>query len=148
MGKSRKTHAEWYDPEEHAEMDKEAELHAKNKEKTKQQTKQNRKNQSSKHGINDNFVRLDLKNSAGSCRGARNLKKVNKQKLWRSQHRFGMSDRGDFNKDSGDEANPSFGIGGKYGFKGRSSSKKDGGDVKCFSSASNAGVDPLDDFMI
>ncbi|KAK1744325.1 ATP-dependent DNA helicase, RecQ family [Skeletonema marinoi] len=141
--------SEWYDPDEHAEMDREAELHAKKMKETKEQTKQNRK-LSSKHGINDNFVRLDLRNAAGSCRGARNLKKVNKQKLWRAQNRFGMNDR-DGNNDSGDEANPSFGIGGKYGYnnKGRSSgsSKKDGGDVKCFSSASNAGVDPLDDFM-
>eukprot|EP00985_Skeletonema_marinoi_P026102 scaffold19917_cov69-Skeletonema_marinoi.AAC.1 len=132
--------SEWYDPNEHAAMDKEAELHAKKMKETKERTKQNRK-QSSKHGINDNFVRLDLRNAAGSCRGARNLKKVNKQKLWRAQNRFGMNDR-DGNNDSGDEANPSFGIGGKYGYnnKGRSSgsSKKDGGDVKCFSSASNA----------
>ncbi|KAL7501544.1 hypothetical protein ACHAWT_009813 [Skeletonema menzelii] len=145
--KSKITHAEWYDPDEHAEMDKEAELHAKKTKETKEQTKQNRKQSSKKHGINDNFVRLDLRNSAGSCRGARNLKKVNKQKLWRAQNRFGMNDR-DGNNDSGDEANPSFGIGGKYGNnKGRSDGKKDGGDVKCFSSASNAGVDPLDDFM-
>ena len=140
---SKTSRSEWYDPDEHAKMDKEAELHAKKAEESKEQRKQNRK-QSSKHGINDNFVRLDLKNSAGSCRGARNLKKVNKQKLWRAQNRFGMSDRDGSN--SADEENPSFGIGGRYGDR-KGNNKKDGGDVKCFSSASNAGVDPLDDFM-
>jgi ATP-dependent DNA helicase Q4 len=140
---SRREYADWYDAEEHAEMDKEAELNAKILEETKEQTKR-RKKQSSSHGINDNFVRLDLKNSAGSCRGARNLKKVNKQKLWRAQHRFGMNDP-DGNNDSGDETNPSF-MGNRQNGK-RSTSKRDGGDVKCFSSASNSGVDPLDDFM-
>jgi len=143
--KSKMSHAEWYDPQELAEMDKEAELHAKTLEEKKEQTKQKRK-QPSKHGINDNFVRLDLKNSTGSCRGARNLKKVNKQKLWRATHRFGLSDR-DGNNDSGDEANPSFGIGGKYDKNNGRSNKESGGDVKCFSSTSNAGVDPLDDFI-
>lgn len=139
---SRREYADWYDAQEHAEMDKEAELNAKKLEETKEQTKR-RKKQSSSHGINDNFVRLDLKNSAGSCRGARNLKKVNKQKLWRAQHRFGMNDP-DGNNDSGDESNPSY-MGNRQ--NGKRSSKRDGGDVKCFSSASNAGVDPLDDFM-
>lgn len=139
---SRREYADWYDAQEHAEMDKKAELNAKKMEETKEETKR-RKKQSSSHGINDNFVRLDLKNSAGSCRGARNLKKVNKQKLWRAQHRFGMNDP-DGNNDSGDETNPSF-MGNRQ--NGKRSSKRDGGDVKCFSSASNAGVDPLDDFM-
>jgi ATP-dependent DNA helicase Q4 len=135
---SKKSLSEWYDPHEQAETDKEAEIHAKTMEALKEQGKRNRK-QPSSHSINDNFVRLDLKNSAGSCRGARNLKKINKQKLWRAQHRFGMSDPHG-NRDSGDESNPCFN--GKKGCN-----KRDGGDVKCFSFASNAGVDPLDDFM-
>lgn len=46
-------------------------------------TKQPRKKKTN----NDNFVRLNLRNSAGSCRGARNLKKHNRQKRWNAKRR-------------------------------------------------------------
>jgi len=89
-------YAEWYDPKEFAQMEKEAK---KTKDTPQQYSLAKRggrmqkvSNKSCASNVNDNFVRLDMRNSSGSCRGARNLKKVNKQKLWRSQHRFGMND--------------------------------------------------------
>ena len=68
---------------------------------------------------------------------ARNLKKVNKQKAWRAKYRFGKSDTEDGNENSiGNEGVTKWG-------------KKTSGEneTKCFASARNGGVDPLDDFM-
>ena len=110
--------------------------------------------------VNDNFVRLDLRNAAGSCRGARNMKKVNKQKLWRAQHRFGMNDTNNDNNLDGSEIEENdgrggnmggpihqFGNNGKHDRGGSRRDKRDGGDLKCFSALQNAGVDPLDDYV-
>jgi hypothetical protein len=113
--------------------------------------------------VNDNFVRLDLRNAAGSCRGARNLKKVNKQKLWRAQNRFGMNDTNVNNLDSSDGREGGGGVGGVGGGMdgsmhqnrsfgnhergGYRRDKRDSGDIKCFSALQNAGVDPLDDYV-
>ena len=36
---------------------------------------------------NDNFVKLNLRNKAGSCRGARNLNQHNRQKRWKAKMR-------------------------------------------------------------
>ena len=132
--------ADWYDAEEHMKIEKDIELAAKEKADIDALKKDNIKSRGKKTGgqISDNFVRLDMRNAAGACRGARNLKKVNKQKLWRSQHRFGMSDP-DANKD--DNGN------GTLSRTKRSGRSSGGGDAKVFSSARNAGVDPLDDFI-
>ena len=86
--KPKVKHAAWYDAEDHAA------IKASSKPIEDMQAKKSTKKPTSA-GINDNFVRLDLKNSAGSCRGARNLKKVNKQKAWRAKYRFGKGDGGE-----------------------------------------------------
>lgn len=132
--------ADWYDAEEHKMIDKEIELAAKEKAEMDALKKDNIKSRGKKTGgqISDNFVRLDMRNAAGACRGARNLKKANKQKLWRAQHRFGMSDPDA--KTDGNENGTSARI-------KRSDRSSGGGDAKVFSSARNAGVDPLDDFI-
>jgi hypothetical protein len=163
---------QWYDPEEFATMEKDA-VEQRNGSAdidgdsaayaggVGRKTKSRIGGRGGHLGVNDNFVRLDLRNSAGSCRGARNLKKVNKHKLWRAQHRFGMNDhapggRADDATNNGidDVDGDSGGMGGsiyqskersRYGSSTRG--KGDGGDLKCFSSAKNAGVDPLDDFV-
>ena len=158
-------YADWYDPEEFAKMEKEAAAEIAVSSSTSNNaddmpehematstttSKRGKKKKKTKAGgINDNFVRLDLRNSAGSCRGARNLKKVNKQKLWRAQHRFGMSDQ---NNSKNEEAGGDDGMGNIYqqqrSYKKRgANNKNNGGDLKCFASAKNAGVDPLDDFV-
>ena len=160
--------SEWYDAEEQAHMDEEiaAQKRASKEEEEGDLTLYgNNKSRGSRKSkkkssvdVNENFVRLDLRNSAGACRGARNLKKVNKAKMWRAQHRFGMSDP-DPNNGAGDgeqqqQQHGGAGRGGggsdsRYGNKsrGRGSGRDAGGDLKCFASAKNAGVDPLDDFM-
>ena len=58
-------------------------------------TSKKRKSKSSSTN-NDNFVKLNLRNNAGSCRGARNLKTHNRQKRWKARIR-GLN--GDFNRD-------------------------------------------------
>ena len=128
-------HASWYNPEEHAALKAELSDNLRIQKEIKQTTKS--RSTSSGTGVNDNFVRLDLRNSSGSCRGARNLKKVNKQKAWRAKYRFGKSDTEDGNENSiGNEGVTKWG-------------KKTSGENenKCFASARNGGVDPLDDFM-
>ncbi|KAL9183408.1 hypothetical protein ACHAXT_005195 [Thalassiosira profunda] len=136
--------ADWYDAAEQAQMDEEAALQKKLTEDAGDSDPNRggkRRRSKSKGGVNDNFVRLDLRNSAGACRGARNLKKVNKQKLWRAQHRFGMSDPDGGGEEGGDR---------REGLRNGTTRAKEGasgGDAKCFASARNAGVDPLDDFM-
>ncbi len=142
-------YAEWYDPEEHAEMEKQTTNPSDSKDtsngrvsKTKGNRNQNRK---TTIGINDNFVRLDLRNSAGSCRGARNLKKLNKQKHWRARHRFGMNDPGA--EDGSDENKSSDEVEQIHPNQKCSSRAEDGGDLKYFASVKNAGVDPLDDYI-
>ena len=105
---------------------------------------------------------------------------MNKQKLWRAQHRFGLSDQqnNDANNGSstysaatgggGDDDNDNdkrssgdiMGMGSIYQQQRRQSQYYDkgenargssiangGGDLKCFASAKNAGIDPLDDFV-
>lgn len=165
--KTSTNYAEWYDPEEFAAMEKEAAAEIamtkndnddmNNDEADLARTRGGGKKKSKKKGksntnVNENFVRLDLRNAAGSCRGARNLKKVNKQKLWRAQHRFGMSD----NNNGSDDDDPTAGVPGgsiyqqqryKRGGAGGRGNNNPGGDLKCFASAKNAGVDPLDDFV-
>ncbi|KAL3786862.1 hypothetical protein HJC23_013783 [Cyclotella cryptica] len=128
-------HAEWYDPQDHAAMKCEAISNVTNK--PQKQTKPKSRNPSV--GVNDNFVRLDLKNSAGSCRGARNLKKVNRQKSWRARHRFGKSD-------SHDDGSEEEGSAAPWSSRTKRQSIAESGE-KCFASARNCGVDPLDDFM-
>jgi hypothetical protein len=172
-------HADWYDPDELARMETKASSSAHDDdddgggansyavgdartEKSRRGGVGGRRGGSATAGINDNFVRLDMRNSAGSCRGARNLKRANKHKLWRAQHRFGMSDNaqppdrtgGTTNDGDGDDDvdGDGGGIGGsihrgKERTRYNSTGKGDGGDLKCFSSAKNAGVDPLDDFV-
>ena len=132
--------ADWYDAEEHKMIEKEIELAAKEKAEMDTLKKDSIKSRGKKTGgqISDNFIRLDMKNAAGACRGARNLKKVNKQKLWRAQHRFGMSDP-DANTDGNEN--------GRSARTKRSDRSSGGGDAKVFSSARNAGVDPLDNFI-
>lgn len=144
-------YADWYDPEEHAKMEEDAAANStSNRNADDEKPSKSRGRKSSSTGVNDNFVRLDLRNSAGSCRGARNLKKVNKQKLWRAQHRFGMSDpHGSVDDGDGSgvegEKNPHFQR--KRGGGGGAKREANAGDMKCFASAKNAGVDPLDDYM-
>jgi len=165
--KTSANYAEWYDPEEFAAMEKEAAaeiaMSASNDDdmnndeadlaRTRGGGKKNKKKSKKNTNVNENFVRLDLRNAAGSCRGARNLKKVNKQKLWRAQHRFGMSDN-NAAAGSDDDEDPTAGVPGgsiyqqqRYKRGGGSSGNNPGGDLKCFASAKNAGVDPLDDFV-
>jgi hypothetical protein len=126
-------HAEWYNPEEHAAMKAEVSDNL----RIQQELKETKSKLSSKSGagVNDNFVRLDLRNSSGSCRGARNLKKVNKQKAWRAKYRFGKSD------------GPEEGGGDNNGNRKWSKNTQNENETKCFASARNGGVDPLDDFI-
>ena len=167
-------HAEWYDPEEFASMEKEASsrtmkrdefsVDGVNDNSYKAKSGRGGRNRGSgisktKGNVNDNFVRLDMRNSSGSCRGARNLKKANKHKLWRAQHRFGMNDTtGGSTNDDDDDVDD--GVRGsmyqqqrqenynKYAStKGKKADYAGGGDLKCFASTKNAGVDPLDDFV-
>jgi hypothetical protein len=60
---------------------------------------------------NDNFIRLNLRNKAGSCKGARNIKNHNRQKRWRARNNE-INGNLNHNRDSGmaDEkgVNPSF----------------------------------------
>jgi len=51
---------------------------------------------------NENFVKLNLRNKTGSCRGARNLRFQNRQKKWKAERR---QQNGQFNKDMNDEMN-------------------------------------------
>jgi hypothetical protein len=167
--------ADWYDPEEFATMEKEAAAASLgngaaegNDAGDGVRRAGSRTGRRAAGGVNDNFVRLDMRNSAGSCRGARNLKRANKHKLWRAQHRFGMSDSrppggdrapGDAaNDDDDDDDDDDDGDGGgtsgsiyqrreRSSRRGSAGGKGDFGDLKCFSSAKNAGVDPLDDFV-
>ena len=163
-----RNHADWYDPDEFARMemnasssvnDDDADANAVGDARVKKSRTGAGGRGGSSTGINDNFVRLDMRNSAGSCRGARNLKRVNKHKLWRAQHRFGMNDTqprdragGTTNDGDDDVDGDGGGISGSI-YRGKertrfnSTGKVDGGDLKCFSSATNAGVDPLDDFV-
>lgn len=120
-------HASWYNPQEHAALKAEVSDNLRIQKEIKQTTKS--RNTSAGTGVNDNFVRLDLRNSSGSCRGARNLKKVNKQKAWRAKYRFGKSDAVDGSENR------------KWGKKSSEN------ETNCFASARNGGVDPLDDFM-
>lgn len=169
-------HADWFDPEELATiermtsanknvMDEDASLLLNETEEPSTSSRSGNNKSRGQGGrgggdVNDNFVRLDLRNAAGSCRGARNLKKVNKQKLWRAQNRFGMNDTNVNNLDSSDVGEDGGGVGGgivvpmhqsgKYGSHERGGSRRDnrdGGDLKCFSALQNAGVDPLDDYV-
>ena len=50
-------------------------------------TNSNQKKRKTTNNNNDNFVRLNLRNNAGSCRGARNLRKHNRQKRWKAKKR-------------------------------------------------------------
>ena len=127
-------HASWYNPQEHAQLKFEANDNLRIQQEIKNSKKTN--SVSSSSGINDNYVKLDLRNSAGSCRGARNLKKVNKQKAWRAKYRFGMSDGPIAEGD--DETR------GQARKRGKSNAPSD--NEKHFLSK-NGGVDPLDDFM-
>ena len=168
-------HAEWYDPEEFASMEKEASSSrtmkrdefsvdgVNNNSYKAKSGRGGRNNRGSgisktKGNVNDNFVRLDMRNSSGSCRGARNLKKANKHKLWRAQHRFGMNDTAGGSTNDDDDVDD--GVRGsiyhqqrqenfnKYAStKGKKADYAGGGDLKCFASTKNAGVDPLDDFV-
>lgn len=127
-------HAEWYNPEEHAAMKAQVSDNL----RIEQEIKKPSSTSSSGAGVNDNFVRLDLRNSSGSCRGARNLKKVNKQKAWRAKYRFGKSD-------GPEEGN---GDGNVYGGNRKwIKNTQNENETKCFASARNGGVDPLDDFI-
>lgn len=145
------TYAEWYDQEEHSEMEKQSRKssyceHESNHKVSKSKGKKGRQMTTR---INDNFVRLDLRNSAGSCRGARNLKKLNKQKHWRARHRFGMNDPAAEDDSDDDESADGVDVLRKRSHANRTTSDgaANGGDLKCFASAKNAGVDPLDDYI-
>jgi len=144
-------YAEWYDQDEHSEMEKQSMKSSyceqeSNHKVSKSNGKRGRKTTT---GINDNFVRLDLRNSAGSCRGARNLKKLNKQKHWRARHRFGMNDPAAEHDSDDDESADGVDVLRKRSRANRTTSNgaANGGDLKCFASANNAGVDPLDDYI-
>jgi hypothetical protein len=172
-------HADWFDPDELATIEKTTTanknavnndaallLNESEEPSTSSRSRNNKsRGQRGQQGgdVNDNFVRLDLRNAAGSCRGARNLKKVNKQKLWRAQNRFGMNDTNVNNLDSSDGREGGGGVGGVGGGMdgsmhqnrsfgnhergGYRRDKRDSGDIKCFSALQNAGVDPLDDYV-
>ncbi len=61
-----------------------------------------KKRQKTSKNDNDNFVRLNLRNKAGSCKGARNLKNHNRQKKWRAK----MRDLGgNFDDDNNNDTN-------------------------------------------
>ncbi len=157
-------HADWYDPDDLATIEKKAIANVNDgsliqpqdtsEHSRSRNNARTKKSRGKREGVdvNDNFVRLDLRNAAGSCRGARNMKKVNKQKLWRAQHRFGMNDTNNDNnlERSEIDENVGGGMGGlihKFGSGWSRRDKRDGGDLKCFSALQNAGVDPLDDYF-
>jgi hypothetical protein len=129
---TKNKHASWYNPQEHAAMKAEVTDNL----RIQREIKTSQSKPSRTTGINDNFVRLDLRNSSGSCRGARNLKKVNKQKAWRAKHRFGKSDDGAETMDS-DNPHP----------KKQWKKSKSQVNESSFASKRNGGVDPLDDFL-
>ena len=167
-------HAEWFDPEEDALLQKQIAARKNTANGAAQDSKRVRRSHAAQGHVNDNFVRLDLRNAAGSCRGARNLKRANKQKLWRATHMFGMSERdsgaggGNAHDDGGArrggdgvrdgatggarpdvDASSDYGAkryGGKHGQR-RGSTHHAGGDARCFLAAKHGGVDPLDDFV-
>ena len=161
MDNKSSKHADWYDPVELAAMEKMVTMNKTvegngTNETSSSHNKKSRGGQRRGGDVNDNFVRLDMRNAAGSCRGARNMKKVNKQKLWRAQHRFGMNDDANNGNSSDVEVGGSSGGLGEpvhsYGnfakhSRGGGREKRDGGDMKCFSALQNAGVDPLDDYV-
>lgn len=80
----------------------------------------------------DNFVRLNLKNHAGACRGARNKAKVNK---WKKYSNKGSEDRNDNAKsrhdkgDDDDDVTPA------------------APPIRKERTAPSGGVDPLDDYL-
>ncbi|CAJ1969352.1 unnamed protein product [Cylindrotheca closterium] len=78
--------------------------------------------------VNDNFVRLNMRNSAGSCRGAKNKKKRSRWEE-RYQERNG--------KENGDGKNNSW---KKDSYESRSSAGN-------FYTSKRTGLDPLDDYM-
>ncbi|KAL7548043.1 hypothetical protein ACHAWF_011322 [Thalassiosira exigua] len=150
--------AEWYDPADHARMEaaaaeasKEATASSKDagvREGERGGGGKRRGGRSSKGGAaNENFVRLDLRNAAGSCRGARNLKKANRKKLWRATHRFGRGDDGeecDGGEGGGEGPSRCGPRGRREGGGGRGGG---GGDARSVAVARNGGVDPLDDYV-
>ena len=131
-------HASWYNPQEHAQLKAEAGDNLRIQQEIKRYSKSTKTSSSSSSGINDNYVKLDLRNSAGSCRGARNLKKVNKQKAWRAKYRFGKSDGPTNAGEDGETI-------GQEVKRGKTKVYNDNNEK--YFIAKNGGVDPLDDFM-
>ena len=79
---------------------------------------------------NDNFVKLNLRNKAGSCRGARNLRQLNRQKRWKAKRREEYNDRYQ-HKDEGNHSNNS------------SSENKPRKQINSIHDA----IDPIDDYL-
>ena len=96
---------------------------------------------------NDNYVRLNLKNNAGACRGARNKKSFNKRQQRRRSYQGGYNRKNDHDEhdseadDDDDDNNVATMVGRRPG----------NGDIS--SSTTNAyvskmtGLDPLDEFL-
>mmetsp|Transcript_25716 Transcript_25716/g.39389 ORF Transcript_25716/g.39389 Transcript_25716/m.39389 type:complete len:1516 (+) Transcript_25716:65-4612(+) len=98
-----------------------------------------------KKANNDNFVRLNLRNSAGACRGARSLSKHNRTKKRRAEWKQRTNQLGveEANDGMGGGNNNSGNWNNKYGSSTRA--KKASRNKRM--TTIQAAIDPLDDFL-
>jgi hypothetical protein len=106
------------------------------------------------HNHNDNFVRQNLRNGAGACRGARNKKRMRKKNPWNDNKygfKGGTADPEDSNDEEGSVTNgPRNGWSKKTQFRNKGAAKTMGGgkDNSTLPTSSRlTGLDPLDDYL-
>ena len=106
----------------------------------KEPSKESSKKTKAKPVDNDNFVRLNLRNSAGACRGARNkkFKKKNNSSNSRWGNKYNDRNKMEANSDDDDDNNRDT--------QGRTSSRSMG-STSAVPLSRMSGLDPIDDYL-